>query len=52
MLLTDGYLEPYGRCEYCGRMTLEAELVEFDGTLFCLDDLERASAEYDMDLVE
>jgi formylmethanofuran dehydrogenase subunit E len=48
MLLTDGYLEPYGRCEYCGRMTLEAELVEFDGNLLCPDDLETVSASYDM----
>lgn len=28
MSLTDGYLEPIGRCENCGRYVLEIELRE------------------------
>lgn len=48
MSLTDGYLEPLGRCERCGQLVLESYLIEFDGELLCPNDLETALAEYEL----
>lgn len=45
-MLTDGFLEPIGRCENCGRLLLEVRLTEFLGDVLCTDCLELAKNEY------